>query len=70
MDPLIAADAAKIAARAERDLEALVAISSPSGDLHGAEEALALCAAAAIGALAPGRGRVRATAPPPQPSPR
>jgi glutamate carboxypeptidase len=37
--------AAAIAARAERELEALVAVSSPSGDVQGAEEALALCAA-------------------------
>jgi glutamate carboxypeptidase len=37
--------AASIAARAERELEALVAVSSPSGDVQGAEEALALCAA-------------------------
>jgi glutamate carboxypeptidase len=41
---LIDEDAA-IAARAERELEALVAISSPSGDLGGAEEAIAVCAA-------------------------
>jgi glutamate carboxypeptidase len=34
-----------IAGRAERELEALVAVSSPSGDVPGAEEALALCAA-------------------------
>lgn len=45
MDPRIAADAAEIAAHAERELEALVAVSSPSGDLAGAEEAVALCAA-------------------------
>jgi glutamate carboxypeptidase len=45
MDPLIAAGAAEIGQRAERELEALVAISSPSGDLAGAEEAAALCAA-------------------------
>jgi glutamate carboxypeptidase len=45
MDELIARQAGKIAARAERELEALVAISSPSGDLDGAEEAVALCAA-------------------------
>jgi glutamate carboxypeptidase len=45
MDPLIDKQAGKIAARAERELEALVAISSPSGDLDGAEEAVALCAA-------------------------
>jgi glutamate carboxypeptidase len=45
VDPLIAADAAEIAAHAERELEALVAISTPSGDVDGAEEAIALCAA-------------------------
>jgi glutamate carboxypeptidase len=45
VDELIAAGAEAIAARAERELEALVAISSPSGDLDGAEEAVALCAA-------------------------
>jgi glutamate carboxypeptidase len=45
VDALIETQAAKIAARAERELEALVAISSPSGDLDGAEEAVALCAA-------------------------
>lgn len=37
--------AAAIAARAERELEALVAISSPSGDVGGAEEAIAVCSA-------------------------
>jgi glutamate carboxypeptidase len=41
----IADDAAAIAARAERELEALVAISSPSGDVGGAEEAIAVSAA-------------------------
>jgi glutamate carboxypeptidase len=41
----IAEGAEAIAARAERELEALVAVSSPSGDRHGAEEALAICAA-------------------------
>jgi glutamate carboxypeptidase len=45
MDSLIAADATEIAAHAERELEALVAVSSPSGDLPGAEEAIALCVA-------------------------
>ena len=45
MDPLIATAAAEIAERAERELEALVAVSSPSGDRAGAEEAIALCAA-------------------------
>ncbi|HWF24393.1 MAG TPA: M20/M25/M40 family metallo-hydrolase [Solirubrobacteraceae bacterium] len=36
-------DADEIAARAEAELEALVGVSSPSGDLAGAEEALARC---------------------------
>jgi glutamate carboxypeptidase len=43
-DPQIAADAGEIAARAEHELEQLVAISSPSGDVEGAERALAVCA--------------------------
>jgi glutamate carboxypeptidase len=47
VDPWIAEHAAAIAARAERELEALVAISTPSGDVHGAEEAIALVAALA-----------------------
>jgi glutamate carboxypeptidase len=42
---LIDAAATEIAARAERELEALVAVSSPSGDLRGAEEAIALSSA-------------------------
>jgi glutamate carboxypeptidase len=45
--PWIAEHAAAIAAHAERELEALVAISTPSGDVHGAEEAIALVAALA-----------------------
>jgi glutamate carboxypeptidase len=45
MDPLVASGAAEIAAHAQRELEALVAVSSPSGDLAGAEEAIALCTA-------------------------
>jgi glutamate carboxypeptidase len=45
VDPLIVDGANEIAAHAERELEALVAVSSPSGDLPGAEEAIALCAA-------------------------
>lgn len=45
MDPFVAQAAAKIASRAERELEALVGVSSPSGDVGGAEEALAVCAA-------------------------
>jgi glutamate carboxypeptidase len=42
---LIAAAAAEIASRAERELQALVAVSSPSGDLAGAEEAIAVSSA-------------------------
>jgi glutamate carboxypeptidase len=45
VDEFVAGAAERIAALAERELEALVAVSSPSGDLGGAEEALALCAA-------------------------
>jgi len=37
--------AAEIAHRAERHLEALVAVSSPSGDVRGAEECASVCAA-------------------------
>jgi glutamate carboxypeptidase len=47
VDEWIAQHTAAIAAHAERELEALVAISSPSGDRHGAEEAIALVAALA-----------------------
>jgi glutamate carboxypeptidase len=36
---------AEISHRAERHLEALVAVSSPSGDVHGAEECASVCAA-------------------------
>jgi glutamate carboxypeptidase len=52
-DPLIAAEAAEIAGRAEAELELLVGISSPSGDIDGAERALALC-----GELLPGGARI------------
>jgi glutamate carboxypeptidase len=45
VDDFVARAAAQIAGRAERELEALVAVSSPSGDLAGAEEAVAVCAA-------------------------
>ena len=45
MQPWIQREADAIARRAERELEALVAISSPSGDVHGAEECAAICAA-------------------------
>ena len=47
MDDLIEATAARMAARATRELEALVAVSSPSGDLAGAEEAASIAAALA-----------------------
>ena len=45
MDALIETGAARIAKRTPRELDALVAISSPSGDVGGAEEAIALCIA-------------------------
>jgi glutamate carboxypeptidase len=44
VDEYAARAAERIAALAERELEALVAVSSPSGDLGGAEEAIAVCA--------------------------
>jgi glutamate carboxypeptidase len=49
MDAWIAEQAQRIAARAPRELEALVAVSSPSGDVRGAEQAFAV-----VAALAPG----------------
>ncbi len=45
MDPFIAERAAPLAAHALHELDALVAVSSPSGDLPGAEAAVALCVA-------------------------
>jgi glutamate carboxypeptidase len=45
MNKWVQSGAAEIARRAERELEALVAVSSPSGDVHGAEECAAICAA-------------------------
>ena len=45
MDPWVAAAAPRVALVAERELEALVAVSSPSGDVPGAERAATLCAA-------------------------
>lgn len=53
MDPWIREAAAEIAARAPRELEALVAVSSPSGDVHGADECASVCAA-----LAPGEATI------------
>jgi glutamate carboxypeptidase len=47
MNDWIKTHADAIAARAPRELEALVAVSSPSGDVHGAEEAAAVAAALA-----------------------
>jgi glutamate carboxypeptidase len=44
VDPQIARDAADIAERAPAELAELVDISSPSGDVPGAEAAVALCA--------------------------
>jgi len=45
MDPWIEEAAAEIGRRAPRELEALVAVSSPSGDVHGANECGSVCAA-------------------------
>jgi glutamate carboxypeptidase len=45
MNEWVQLEADAIAQRAERELEALVAVSSPSGDAHGAEECAAVCAA-------------------------
>jgi glutamate carboxypeptidase len=45
VDDWVAASAEEIARHAERELEALVAVSSPSGDVEGAEEAVALATA-------------------------
>jgi glutamate carboxypeptidase len=45
VDQWIATSAGSIAARAERELEALVGVSTPSGDVPGAQEAAAIAAA-------------------------
>ncbi|MDX6561001.1 MAG: glutamate carboxypeptidase [Gaiellales bacterium] len=45
MDAWVETVAQEIARHAERELEALVGVSSPSGDVPGAEEAVALCVA-------------------------
>jgi glutamate carboxypeptidase len=45
MDPWVREAAEEIGRRAVRELEALVGVSSPSGDVHGAEECAAVCAA-------------------------
>jgi glutamate carboxypeptidase len=49
----LASATAAIAEHAERELEALVAVSSPSGDVHGAEE---MCAV--VSALLPGAAEI------------
>lgn len=53
MHPWVAGSAVEIARRSERELEALVAVSSPSGDRQGAEECASVCAA-----LVPGEAEV------------
>ena len=45
MDAWVQGAAEEIGRRAVRELEALVGVSSPSGDVHGAEECAAVCAA-------------------------
>ena len=55
MNAWVEGEAARIARRAERELEALVGISSPSGDTAGADEALAVCAALLPGEADVGR---------------
>src|SRR3954464_9211316 len=45
MDDWVANCSQEIARRAPRELEALVAVSSPSGDRHGADECASVCAA-------------------------
>src|SRR3954454_23527420 len=45
MDAWVETAAAEIERHAERELEALVGVSTPSGDVAGAEEAVALCVA-------------------------
>jgi glutamate carboxypeptidase len=44
MDPWIAETAAELAHRIPREIEALVGVSSPSGDVAAAEECIAVCA--------------------------
>ncbi len=45
MDRFVREAARAVGRRAERELEALVGVSSPSGDVPGADETLAICAA-------------------------
>jgi glutamate carboxypeptidase len=55
VDGWVESCAKDIAAHAERELEALVGVSSPSGDVPGAEEAVALCVAFAPAEATPER---------------
>jgi glutamate carboxypeptidase len=57
MQAWIAEGARRIAARAEEELERFVAVSSPSGDVRGADEAIAVAIS-----LAPERARVERAA--------
>ena len=57
MEPWIREAAAEIAKRAPRELEALVAVSSPSGDVHGANECASVCTA-----LLPGEATIERVA--------
>jgi glutamate carboxypeptidase len=55
VDAWIESCAKDIAGHAERELEALVGVSTPSGDVPGAEEAVALCVAFAPAEATPER---------------
>jgi glutamate carboxypeptidase len=57
IDEQIRQEAQQAAAQLIRELEALVAVSSPSGDIAGAEEAIALC-----GALLPDQAQLQRVA--------
>src|SRR3954465_964959 len=65
----IADSAAEIAARAGGELEALVGVSSPSGDAPGAEEVFAIVQALLPARAAVERGPWSRPAPPPHPPP-
>jgi glutamate carboxypeptidase len=55
VDAWVESCAKEIAGHAERELEALVGVSTPSGDVAGAEEAVALCVAFAPAEATPQR---------------
>jgi glutamate carboxypeptidase len=65
VDEFVARAGSEISRHAERELEALVAVSSPSGDVGGAEEAIAVCSAL----LPPDATLERATSSTPQGAP-